>query len=157
MKVAIRFFSGRLHHHHANVGWLDALQLQWQISQYWMLGFMMLCVMLALLEGRSWFSLLSGWCALLPPHSIPSPSRAPPAACPLSASLTRPCPPCRALVPTRSPAHDASRELRARLTSMGFALIFLDLAFTYIKFKLLVAVLSKRQKFREKQRGWAGR
>lgn len=34
---------------------------------------------------------------------------------------------------------------------MGFALIFLDLAFTYIKYKLLVAVLRKRRKFREMQ------
>lgn len=93
IKVAIHFFSGRLHQHHANVGWLDALQLQWQISQYWLLGFMMLCVLLALMEGRGWLSLLSGW-----------------------------------------------------LVSMAFALIFLDLAFTYIKFKLLVAwKLSKRR------------
>lgn len=63
MKFAIRFFSGKVHHYHANAGWLDALQLQWQISQYWTLGFMMLCVMLALLEGRNWLSLLCGWCA----------------------------------------------------------------------------------------------
>lgn len=35
---------------------------------------------------------------------------------------------------------------------MCFSLIFLDLVFTYIKFKLLVAVLSKRRRFRELQR-----
>ena len=95
IKLAIRFFAGRHAAWQASAGWLDALQLQWQISQYWTLGFMMLCVMLALLEGRDWFHLLWGW-----------------------------------------------------LVSMGFALVFLDLAFTYIKFKLLAAWLLRGRKRR---------
>ena len=134
MKFAIRFFSGKLHHHHANVGWLDALQLQWQISQYWTLGFMMLCVMLALLEGRSWFSLLCGWCARggrsILPHARTKNLHGGP-------------------LFTSAASHVLAQR---RLTNMGFALIFLDGAFTYIKFKLLVAVLSKRRRYREMQR-----
>ena len=35
---------------------------------------------------------------------------------------------------------------------MGFALIFLDLALTYLKFKLLEAVMRRRSRFREAQR-----
>ena len=66
MKLAIRFFSGKVHHDHANAGWLDALNLQWQIIQYWTLGFMMLCVLLAVLDGRNWIMLLSSWCARCP-------------------------------------------------------------------------------------------
>ena len=95
IKLGIRIFAGRQAAWQASAGWLDALQLQWQISQYWTLGFMMLCVLLALLEGRNWFHLLAGW-----------------------------------------------------LVSMGFALVFLDLAFTYIKFKLLTAWLLRRRRRR---------
>ena len=61
MKLAIRFFAGRTAAWQASAGWLDALQLQWQILQYWTLGFMMLCVFLALKEGMDWASLLGGW------------------------------------------------------------------------------------------------
>ena len=85
MKRMIRFMAGRTAAWQASAGWLDALQLQWQIGQYWILGFMMLCVILALLEGSRWRSLLWGW-----------------------------------------------------LVNMCFALVFLDLAFTYCKFKVLV-------------------
>lgn len=112
IKRAIRFYAGRLRGQWASANWLDALQLQWQISQYWMLGFMMLCVILAIIEGapardrtrapailahfrqsdsllvmcagRNWLSLLTTW-----------------------------------------------------LVNMAFALIFLDLALQYVKFKLL--------------------
>ena len=35
----------------ASKGWMEALQLHWQIAQYWSLGFIALCVMLVLLEG----------------------------------------------------------------------------------------------------------
>jgi len=92
MKLAIRFFAGRTAAWQASAAWLDALHLQWQICQYWVLGVMMLCVLLALREGRGWFSLLCSW-----------------------------------------------------LVSMAFALVFLDLAFTYIKFK---AVTSLRRRWR---------
>ena len=92
MKLGIRAASRRTAAWQANAGWLDALQLQWQIAQYWTLGFMMLCVFLALLEGRGWASLLSTW-----------------------------------------------------LIQMLYALIFFDLAFTYIKFKLLGFYLEKRR------------
>ena len=92
MKQLIRVFAGRTARWQESAGWLDALQLQWQILQYWTLGFMMLCVLLALREGRTWFSLLSGW-----------------------------------------------------LMNMGFALVFFDLAFVYVKFKLLVAALGRRR------------
>lgn len=61
MKRTIRFFAGRTAAWQASARWSEALQLQWQISQYWTLGFMMLCVILALLEGRNWVHLLSGW------------------------------------------------------------------------------------------------
>ena len=90
MRHAIRIFAGRTARWQESASWLDALQLQWQIAQYWTLGFMMLCVMLALLEGRNWGHLLMGW-----------------------------------------------------LVNMSFALIFFDLAFTYIKFKLLGAALQR--------------
>ena len=86
MKQLIRVFAGRTARWQESAGWLDALQLQWQILQYWTLGFMMLCVFLALREGRAWASLLAGW-----------------------------------------------------LINMAFALVFFDLAFTYIKFKIVVA------------------
>ena len=85
MKQLIRLAAGRTAAWQATAGWLDALQLQWQILQYWTLGFMMLCVFLALKEGMGWPSLLGGW-----------------------------------------------------LINMTFALVFFDLAFTYVKFKLLV-------------------
>ena len=94
MKRAIRFFAGRTAAWQASAAWLDALHLQWQICQYWTLGFMMLCVVLALREGRSWISLLSGW-----------------------------------------------------IVSMAFALVFLDLAFTYIRFKVVTAYLQRRRAF----------
>ena len=93
MKQAIRFFAGRTAAWQQGAGWLDALQLQWQILQYWTLGFMMLCVFLALKEGMEWTSLLSAW-----------------------------------------------------LINMGFALVFFDLAFTYVKYKLLVAGIKARRK-----------
>ena len=51
---------------------------------------MMLCVFLALREGRAWFSLLAGW-----------------------------------------------------LVQMGFALVFFDLAFTFVKFRLLQAAIRR--------------
>ena len=38
-----------------------------------------------------------------------------------------------------------------RCTSMGFSLIVLDFAFTYIKFKLLVAFQRRTTKFRDMQ------
>jgi hypothetical protein len=91
MKQVIRVYAGRTARWQESAGWLDALQLQWQILQYWVLGFMMLCVFLALREGRAWVSLLTGW-----------------------------------------------------LINMAFALVFFDLAFTYVKFKLLVAALGRR-------------
>ena len=93
MKQAIRFAAGSTAAWQASAGWLAALQLQWRILQYWTLGFMMLCVMLALLEGRKWTSLLSGW-----------------------------------------------------LMQMTFALVFFDLALTYLRFKVLVTFLQKRGK-----------
>ena len=86
MKQLIKVFAGRTARWQESAGWLDALQLQWQILQYWTLGFMMLCVFLALREGRAWVSLLAGW-----------------------------------------------------LVNMSFALVFADLAFTFIKFRLLQA------------------
>ena len=61
MKQLIRVFAGRTARWQESAGWLDALQLQWQILQYWTLGFMMLVVFLALREGRAWVSLLAGW------------------------------------------------------------------------------------------------
>ena len=61
MKQLIRVFAGRTARWQESAGWLDALQLQWHILQYWTLGFMMLVVFLALREGRAWVSLLMGW------------------------------------------------------------------------------------------------
>ena len=61
MKQLILVFAGRTTRWQERAGWLDALQLQWQILQYWTLGFMMLCVFLALREGLAWASLLMGW------------------------------------------------------------------------------------------------
>ena len=95
MKQLIRVFAGRTARWQESAGWADALQLQWQILQYWTLGFMMLCVFLALREGRAWVSLLTGW-----------------------------------------------------LINMGFALVFFDLAFTYVKYKVLVAALRRRPRRR---------
>ena len=92
MKLGIRAASRRTAAWQEKAGWLDALHLQWQIAQYWTLGFMMLCVFLALLEGRNWASLLSTW-----------------------------------------------------LIQMLYALIFFDLAFTFIKYKLLGFYLDKRR------------
>ena len=119
MKFAIRFFSGKLHRDHANVGWLDALQLQWQICQYWTLGFMMLCVMLALLEGSSWFSLLTGWCASTPLRPLPPPP--PPPLSAASAAAERrhrrrslPPPPLAAAAAAAAAALPPPRLARAR-------------------------------------------
>jgi hypothetical protein len=92
MKLGIRFAAGRTAAWQASASWLDALQLQWQIAQYWTIGFMMLCVMLALLEGRTWPSLLVSW-----------------------------------------------------LVNMSFALTFFDLAFTYVRFKIVGCYLEKRR------------
>jgi len=84
MKRLIRFFAGRTASWQERAGWMELLSLQWRISQYWALGFMLLCVLLALLEGRNWVSLLTGW-----------------------------------------------------LIQMGFGLVVMDLAFCYLRFRLL--------------------
>lgn len=86
MKQAIRFYAERTAR--ANQGWMEALQLHWQIAQYWFLGFIVLCIVLVVLEGRRWYPLLWSWSV-----------------------------------------------------NMAFALVVVDLAFCYIKFKLLSLLL----------------
>ena len=62
IRRVIRFAAGRTATWQESAGWKETLQLQWMFFQYWVLGFMMLCVMLFLLEQWDWYRLLSGWC-----------------------------------------------------------------------------------------------
>ncbi|KAL1528583.1 hypothetical protein AB1Y20_009924 [Prymnesium parvum] len=86
MKQAIRFYAQRTAR--ANKGWMEALQMHWQIAQYWAGGFVLLCIILIVLEGRDWYSRLWSW-----------------------------------------------------MVNMAFALVVVDMAFCYIKFKLLSLLL----------------
>lgn len=61
IKQAIRHMAGRTAAWQARAGWLETLQLHWQIVQYWVAGFIMLCVLLFLRDGKQWPRLLSGW------------------------------------------------------------------------------------------------
>jgi len=61
MKQGIRIAAGRTVAWQANAGWLETLHLQWLVLQYWVVGFMLLCVGLFLRDGWRWWSLLSRW------------------------------------------------------------------------------------------------
>ncbi len=70
MKRLIRIFAGRHASWQASAGWAEALQLQWQISQYWTIGFMLLCVLLTLLEGELHSGPLPLRATRLPSHPL---------------------------------------------------------------------------------------
>lgn len=61
MKRAIVVMAGRTAAWHADAGWLETLQLQWRVLQYWVIGLMVLCVILFLTDGWGWSSTLSHW------------------------------------------------------------------------------------------------
>jgi|Transcript_29145 hypothetical protein len=61
MKRVIRFVAARQAAWQASAGLLESLQMSWTILQYWVIGFMVLCVLLFLREGFAWWGMLSGW------------------------------------------------------------------------------------------------
>ena len=62
MKQAIRVQAGRAAAWQASTSWTESFSFSWMVFQYWVIGFMMLVVGLALRDGLfAWWPLLSGW------------------------------------------------------------------------------------------------
>ena len=61
LKRLIRLAARWTARQNEGIGVLEGVQFVWRILQYWVMGFMALCVTLFVLEGRAWPRLLSNW------------------------------------------------------------------------------------------------
>ena len=61
IKRLIRLMAGRTAAWQASAGWMETLHMHWQILQYWVCGFVVLCLILFFRDGKQWPRILSRW------------------------------------------------------------------------------------------------